>query len=161
MTEPSTERVQRFIDRHGLDADIVSTPGGVPTVELAAIALQVPVDQIIKTLIFADPEGQLVIAIACGTDRVDRSKLANLAGCKNLKLASADVVLDATGYPPGGVAPVDLPSGAIVIVDERVLTQPIVYGGSGTDLHMMRIRTADILRLNSTTTGDILQASIA
>lgn len=158
MTTPSTERVQRFIDRHELDAEIVSTPQGVPTVELAARALHVSVDQIIKTLVFTTPGGQLVIAIACGTGRVDRKKIASIAGVDKLKLAPAQVVLDATGYPPGGVAPVDLPTDAIVIVDQRVLAQPAVYGGSGTDLHMMRIRTADIIRLNNASTGDLLQS---
>lgn len=159
MTNPSLHRVQEFIAQHDLDAEILSCPDGVPTVEMAAAALGVPVDRIVKTLVFASSTGQLVIAIACGLDRVDRSKLAKLTGASKLKLASAQLVLDGTGYPPGGVAPVDLPSHAIVIVDRRVLDQPIVYGGSGTDLHMMRIRPQDIVRLNDAITADILQSS--
>jgi hypothetical protein len=48
-----------------------------------------------------------------------------------------------------------------VIVDDNVAAQTVVYGGSGTDVHMMRIRTEDIIRLNGATIGDILQASTA
>lgn len=157
MSEPSTERVAVFIAAHGLDAEIIDTPDGVPTVELAAIALGVDVDRIIKTLVFVDTADRLVIGIACGTGRVDRAKLAEPAGTGRLRLAPAPLVLDTTGYPPGGVAPVDLPDDAIVIVDERVLLQPIVYGGSGTDLHMVRIRSHDIVRLNAARVADILQ----
>ncbi len=157
MSEPSTERVAAFIAAHGLDAEIIATPDGAPTVELAAAALGVDVDQIIKTLVFVDSRDRLVIAIARGTGRVDRVRLADYAGCGKLKLAPAALVLESTGYPPGGVAPVDLPSEAIVIVDEQVLAQPVVYGGSGTDLHMMRIRSEDIVRLNNAAIADILQ----
>jgi len=151
-----SERVAAFIAAHDLDAEIIDTPDGVPTVELAAIALGVEVDRIIKTLVFVDGAGQLVIGIACGTGGVDRTKLAEIAGTEKLKLAPAPLVLQTTGYPPGGVAPVDLPGGAIVVVDERVLAQPVVYGGSGTDLNMMRIHPHDIVRLNAAILQSVL-----
>ncbi len=159
MSEPSTKRVAAFIASNALNAEIISTPEGVPTVETAATALGVDVDQIVKTLVFVDSQDRLVIAIACGTGKVDRRKLADAAGTSKLKMASSGLVIEWTGYPPGGVAPIDLPEDAIVIVDQRVAGQSVVYGGSGTDLHMMRIRTEDITRLNGATTGDILQAS--
>ena len=160
MTEPSTARVAAFIEDHALDAEIISTPEGVPTVETAAAALGVDVEQIVKTLVFVDAQDRLVIAIACGTGKVDRGKLADAAGSSKLKLAPAHLVIESTGYPPGGVAAIDLPEHAVVIVDQRVASQSEVYAGSGTDLHMMRIRPEDIIRLNGASIGDILQASI-
>lgn len=159
MSEPSTDRVAAFIEAHDLDAEIISTPEGVPTVETAAAALSVDVDQIVKTLVFLDSHDRMVIAVACGTGRVDRMKLADVAGSSKLKFASAERVIASTGFPPGGVAPVDLPEHAVVIVDQRVASQSEVYAGSGTDLHMVRIRPEDIIRLNGATIGDILQAS--
>lgn len=158
MSEATTERVAAFIAEHGLDAEIIGTPEAVPTVETAAMALGVEVDQIIKTLVFVDSQDRLVIAIACGTGKVDRRKLADVAGASKLKLARADLVLETTGYAPGGVAPVGLPVGVAVIVDERVAAQNVVYGGSGTDLHMMRIRTSDVIRLNGALVAEILQS---
>jgi Cys-tRNA(Pro) deacylase len=160
VSEPSTARVAAFIAAHNLDAEIIPTPSGVPTVDSAAVALGVDVDQIIKTLVFVDSQDRVVIAIACGTGKVDRRKLADVAGTSKLGLASAALVLQSTGYPPGGVAPVDLPSEARIIVDARVAAQDVVYGGSGTDLHMMRIHAGDIIRLNSASVGDILRAEI-
>jgi prolyl-tRNA editing enzyme YbaK/EbsC (Cys-tRNA(Pro) deacylase) len=161
VSEPTTDRVAAFIAAHALDAEIIATPGGVPTVERAAVALKVEVDQIIKTLVFTDDQDRMVIAIACGTGRVDRSKLALAAGSGKLKFAPAPVVVGMTGYPPGGVAPVHLPQHAIVIVDERVIEQSVAYGGSGTDLHMLRIRVDDVIRLNNATTADILQNPVS
>ena len=155
--EPSTTRVEDFVARHSLDAEIISTPSGVPTVETAAAALGVPVDRILKTLVFTGPADEVVIAIACGTGKVDRQKLAVSAGLPKVRISSPDVVLAATGYPAGGVAPVDLPDSAIVVIDERVVQQERVYGGSGTDLHMLRIRVADIVRLSKARIASILR----
>lgn len=157
MSEPSTDRVAAFIASHELDAEIISTPGGVPTVELAAAALGVPVDQIIKTLVFVSSDERLVIAIASGMGRVDRKRLSAATGTTNLKLASPELVLASTGYPAGGVAPIDLPAGVPVIVDTLVAQRQEVYGGSGTDLHMMRIRAEDIIRLNHARIAGIVQ----
>jgi Cys-tRNA(Pro) deacylase len=161
VSEPSTERVATYIAAHNLDAEIIATPDGVPTVETAAAALGVDVDQIVKTLVFVDSQDRMVIAIACGTGKVDRRKLSDAAGTSKLNLAPAELVIASTGYAPGGVAPVDLPKHAAVIVDERVAAQSEVYAGSGTYLHMMRIRPEDIIRLNGATIGDILQAFAA
>lgn len=155
--DSSTVRVRAFIDQHKLDAEIISTPEGVPTVETAAAALGVPVDRILKTLVFVGPSDEVVIAIACGTGKVDRRKLAEAAELPRVSIASSAFVLVSTGYPAGGVAPVDLPRDAIVVIDEHVLTQEQVYGGSGTDLHMLRIRSADIERLNHARIASILQ----
>jgi len=157
VIEPSTARVAAFIARHELDAEIISTPAGVPTVESAAAALGVPADQILKTLVFTGPTGEVVIAIACGTGRVDRRKLANAAGLAKVVIASPDVVFASTGYPAGGVAPVDLPTRAIVVIDEQVMLQEQLFGGSGTDLHMLRVRSADIVRLNDARVDSILR----
>lgn len=159
MSEPSTHRVALFIASHDLDAEIVHAPEGTPTVALAAAALGVDVDQIIKTLVFVSPEQSMVIGIARGTGRIDRVKLAEAAGASKLKLAPSDRVLEETGYPAGGVAPVDLPTTAIVVVDERVIEQEEVFGGAGTDLHMLRIRTADVIRLNRAIVARIVQPS--
>ena len=157
MTDPSTARVVAFIARHDLDAEIISTPDGGPTVETAAAALGVPVDRILKTLVFTGPAGEIVIAIACGTGRVDRRRLADAAGLPKVAIASQDAVFAATGYPAGGVAPVDLPSGALIVLDEQVVLQEEVFGGSGTDLHMMRIRPSDIVRLTNARIAPILR----
>jgi len=157
VTQPSTARVAAFIAKHELDAEIIATPAGVPTVEAAAAALDVSVDRILKTLVFTGPSDEMVIAIACGTGRVVRRKLAEAAGLPKVAIASPEIVLAKTGYPAGGVAPIDLPSSAIVVIDEHVVRQKEVFGGSGTDQHMMRIRTADIAHLNDARIAPILR----
>jgi prolyl-tRNA editing enzyme YbaK/EbsC (Cys-tRNA(Pro) deacylase) len=157
MTAPTTARVEAFISKHALDAELIATPAGVPTVETAAAALGVSPEQILKTLVFIGPMDEVVIAIACGPGRVDRQKLAGASGLSNVKIASPAFVFAATGYLAGGVAPVDLPKDAIVVVDTEVLQQEQLFGGSGTELHMLRIHANDIVVLNEARIAPILQ----
>ena len=44
--------LRAFLREHGIDANFVSPGAPVPTVPLAARALSVPEDQILKTLVF-------------------------------------------------------------------------------------------------------------
>ena len=111
-----------------------------------------------SAVITPNASGDQVIALSPDVRVVDRRKLAEVAGTSKLKLAPAALVLETTGYAPGGVAPVGLPPGVAIVVDERVAAQDAVYGGSGTDLHMMRIRTRDVIRLNGALVAEIVQS---
>lgn len=155
MNDQGRFRVEAIIRRLSLDAEIISTPDGVPTVERAAAALGVTTDRIIKTLVFVTPSIELVVGIGAGTSRIDRRRLAAEAGTGSLSFAPPELVLDRTGYPAGGVAPIGLPTGVPVIVDRAVMRHETVFGGAGDDLHMLRIRTQDIVVLSEARIADI------
>jgi prolyl-tRNA editing enzyme YbaK/EbsC (Cys-tRNA(Pro) deacylase) len=131
-----------------LDARIVSPGTPMPTVSLAAAAVGCTNDQIIKTVVFATPDGGAVIAIANGTRRIDRLRLASAARVASLKLAKPEFVLARTGYPAGGVSPIGIRDvDAPVIVDSAVLAQRMVFGGAGTENDLLEIETSQLLSL--------------
>ena len=144
------DRVRRAIALEHLDAEVV-TPGiSMPTVPLAAAAIGCHESQIIKTVVFTSPDEVAVVAIANGTRRINKATLAASAGVPNVKLASPGFVLERTGYPAGGVSPIGIRDrAAIVIIDESVLQESVVYGGAGTEDDLLRISTADLVRITS------------
>src|ERR1044071_3799902 len=99
----------------------------MPTVPAAAEAIGVRVEQILKTLLFQDRNGGFVVAIACGTGRVDRGRLAEVSGSGKLRVADARDVPRVTGYPAGGVAPLALPVDLMVVVDTAVMDLPVAW----------------------------------
>jgi Cys-tRNA(Pro) deacylase len=144
------ERVEATLEDLGLDAEIVSPGTPMPTVPLAAEAVGCSVDQIIKTVVFTTPQGEPVIAIANGTSRIDRKRLAEAVHLESLKLADPQFVLDVTGYEAGGVAPVGIrASDAPVVIDPAVLSQQTVYGGAGTEDDLLHIATIDLIRVTA------------
>lgn len=154
--ETAPPHLLAFLAEHGVDHDIVAPGVPMPTVPAAAAAIGVGVEQILKTLLFDDRGGGFVVAIASGTGRVDRARLAAAAGAAKLRVADAPDVLRVTGYPAGGVAPLALPHHLSVVVDSAVMDLTIAWGGAGREELLMRVSPADVVRLNNATVAEIV-----
>lgn len=144
--------LERYIREHHIEAELLRNVGDTPTVLDAARALGVPPDQIIKTLVFL-VDGEPVVYIANGPERVDRRILARHFGVgrKKVKLADAATVLELTGYPAGGVPPFGHRTRMPVLIHPRVLSLPTVYGGGGDDHTMLRVSPQEIVRVTGAT----------
>ena len=154
--ETAPPHLLQFLEEHAVDYEVVAPGVPMPTVPAAAAAIGVGVDQILKTLLFQDKAGEFVVAIACGTGRVDRARLAEAAGTGKLRVADAADVLRITGYPAGGVAPLALPTELPVIMDSAVAALPVAFGGAGREDLLLRVSPADVVRLNNASVADII-----
>lgn len=139
-----------------LDAEMVSPGVPMPTVDDAAATLGVPAERIFKSILFAARDGRCAMAIACGKARVDAARLAALTGLERLRLATPEVALRVTGYPAGGTPPIGHRERFPVIVDTRVAAQEWGWAGGGRKELMVRIRSADIVRLTSARVADVV-----
>ena len=155
--ELAPPHLRAFLEEHGIDASFVAPGSPMPTVPLAAQAIGVPEDHILKTLIFSGHSGEFVVAIANGTNRIDRNLLANAAMIRKLRPATPGDVLSLTGYPAGGVAPVGLPASVPVIVDATTAALDIAYGGGGDEHLLLRIRISDVIRCNNAIVASIAE----
>lgn len=151
-------RLQKYLSAAGIDAEILRPGVPMPTVPLAASAIGVDEDQIIKSVLFHDSSGLVVLAIASGIARIDRKRLAEVAQSGKLKLADASTVLAATGYPAGGVCPIGHATTFPVVIDQRVMKLDIVFGGAGSEEALLKISPVEIARLTQATVADIVNA---
>jgi Cys-tRNA(Pro) deacylase len=145
-----------YLNEHGVDFELFEPGCPMPTVPLAAAAIGVEDNQIIKTLIFRSSGGECLAAIASGTARIDRGRLAALTGHPKLKLADPETVLEATGFPAGGVAPIGHSTKLRVVVDRNVMELEFVYGGGGTEDILIKLRPTDIVRLTGAEIADFV-----
>jgi Cys-tRNA(Pro) deacylase len=145
-----------FIRAQGIDAEIVAPGAEMPTVEAAAATLGVPPERIFKSILFQAKDGACAMAIACGKARVDARRLEALTGLSRLRLASSDVALAVTGYPAGGTPPVGHRERFPVVVDTRVAAQAWGWAGGGRKELMVRIASADIVRLTGAVVADLV-----
>ena len=104
MLKPSD--LQDFMEQNKIDGEIVFLDEPTPTVEVAAKVVGTHPDQIVKSVLFTVRDDR-VIAMACGTQLIERRAIAALYGVgrKQVKLANAEIVLETTGYPVGTVPP--------------------------------------------------------
>ena len=139
-----------------IDAELISLGKETTTAKMAAEALGVPIDVVIKSILFQAKNGAVVLVVVPGTGRVDTRKLTQVTGIDGWRLAKPEVVLDATGYPAGGTPPIGLKQTIRMIVDTRAAALPEAYAGGGRHNIMLRIKPADIIRLNEAEIHDIL-----
>jgi Cys-tRNA(Pro) deacylase len=155
--ELAPPHLRAFLEERGIDASFLAPGLPMPTVPLAAQAIGVAEDHILKTLVFAGDPGEFVVAIANGTHRIDRKLLANAALMRKPRAATPGDVIALTGYPAGGVAPVGLPASIPVIVDAATAALDIAYGGGGDEHLLLRIRVSDVIRCNNAVVADITE----
>lgn len=158
MAIPPLLDLAEFLRARGLDAEIVSPGVPMPTVDAAAAAMGCSPDRIFKSILFHASDGRCVLVIACGDTRVDIRKVEALTGFSGLKLVRPDVVLERTGYPAGGTPPVGHRERLPVIVDARVAAQEWGWAGGGRPELLVRIRPADIVRLDGARIEDVVLA---
>jgi len=154
------EALREAIVREGIAVEVVSHDEAAPTAEAAARILGVPVSDIVKTLVLTDGAGSWVAAVVPGDRRVDRSKVTALVGARKLRFASADEVLERTGYPAGGVAPFAFAKPLAVVVDASLVTPDdrIVIAGGGRPELLIRVAARAIVERNGATVGAISDA---
>lgn len=154
-TPPALDLAE-FIRAEALDAEMVSPGVPMPTVDAAAAALGVVPERIFKSILFEARDGRCALAVASGKARVDAKRLESLTGLTGLRLASPEVALRVTGYPAGGTPPVGHRERFPVVVDARVAAQEWGWAGGGRKELMVRMRSADIVRLTGAQVADVV-----
>lgn len=156
MTETTTDAaaplgsraLQQYIADQGIEAAIIPLDTHTATVADAALALGVDTDQIIKSLVFRCEDTALLV-ITNGLSRVDRKKIAGLLGVgrKKVKFATAEEVLDITGYIVGSMPPFGHRARLRTLVDPTVMRLETIYGGGGDIDAMMRLAPSELIRV--------------
>jgi prolyl-tRNA editing enzyme YbaK/EbsC (Cys-tRNA(Pro) deacylase) len=146
-----------YLDDAGVTYAFVDPGVPMPTVPLAAAAIGVPPERIIKSLVWQAADGALAVVIASGPSKVDRKQIAAVTGRPGWKMAPPDVALAATGFATGGTPPVGPGYGVrfAVLVDRAVFAQAVVYGGGGHEALLLRLAPAEIQRLTHAEIHDL------
>lgn len=129
------------------------------TSQQAADALGVTVAQIAKSLVFT-VNGQPIMVIASGVNRVDEGKLGALAG-GTIKRASPDTVRQATGYAIGGVPPVAHASALPIYIDRDLLQYDVIYGAAGVPECVFPLTPDELVRATGGRVADVKEAPAA
>jgi len=141
-------RVQADLAARGLDWQVVRYPATTATAEQAAAAVGCATGQIVKTLCFL-ASGRPTLVLVGGDRQVDTSRLAAILGVsrKKLRMANPTEVLEATGYPVGGVSPFGATTRCDVVADEALRAFSEVWVAAGSPNAVFR---AEVGRLGET-----------
>ena len=100
------------------------------TAQQAADALGCSVAAIVKSLLF-DVDGEPLLVLASGPNRVDTALLGALLGAP-VSMADAKRVKLVTGSSIGGVPPLGHPEPLPTVMDETLLSLPVVWAAAAS-----------------------------
>lgn len=147
------KKIKQFIIDNGVDAKHISFDQSCHTVEDAAKAVGTSSDNFVKNICLIDTEGNLIVAIIKGEDRVDTTKVGKELGIKKPRMATPGEILSKTGYPLGGIPPFSY--NARFLIDSRVMEKNIVYSGGGSENSLIRVSPSILLAANKGTIARI------
>lgn len=144
-------------ERYGLDVEIHEFDAeDTKTAALAAERVGCEVAQIASCLVF-DADGDLVVAITSGANRVDEGRLADHFEAESVSMAAPKRIREEVGWSIGGVPPLcherDLPT----VFDPTLLTFDTVWGACGTPASMFPVDPETLRDLADATVVDVTE----
>jgi prolyl-tRNA editing enzyme YbaK/EbsC (Cys-tRNA(Pro) deacylase) len=127
---PNLARVLAAAAGAGLQIEVQRFPEGTRTAADAARAVGCDVAQIVKSLVFI-ADGEPVLALLSGADRLDPELLASAMDATVVRRADGDEARAATGFAIGGVPPIGHARPLTVLMDERLLAHEVVWAAGG------------------------------
>jgi Cys-tRNA(Pro) deacylase len=148
-------RVAAVLRVEAIDATIQEFPQGTPTAEQAARAAGCRLEQIVKTLVFVC-DGEYVLALVPGDRRADERKVAAAVGAREVRVARAQEVVEATGFDPGAVAPFPRQGNVVVLLERTLLQHKTVWIGAGSTRHMAELAPGNLQTLAGARGADLV-----
>lgn len=143
--DDKVSQVRDFIEKNKVKTQIIEFDVSTRDSKLAAQALNCPVAQIAKSIVFI--AGEPVVVILSGDKRVSTDRLAKVLG-RESSLADPATVLRATGFPVGGVPPFAHSSKLRVLLDKSLERFEEVYAAAGAPNAIFKIQLSDLKKLS-------------
>lgn len=147
------EQLIEFIALHQLKAKHLRFSASCHTVEAAAKAANTTPEHLVKNICLLDERGRLIVAIVKGEDRVCRRRvgkfLVSMEGSAPEtppRFATAEEILEKTGYPCGGVPSFGF--SALFLIDPKVMAEATIYTGGGSEYALVKMAPAELLRFH-------------
>lgn len=154
MDSPSVAAVVEAGRGLGLDVRPCRFEEGTRSAADAARAIGVEVGAIVKSLVFS-VDGETVVALVSGANRLDEGKLAAAAGGSSARRRDPASVEEATGFPVGGVPPFGHRRPLRTFVDEDLLAYHRVWAGAGTPDANFDVDPAALVRATGAVVSDL------
>jgi Cys-tRNA(Pro)/Cys-tRNA(Cys) deacylase len=148
-------RAVQILDRAGIRYEIREFQEEELGAEEAAEKLQIPLEQVFKTLVVRDDRTGIILACVLGTATLNFKTLAKASGNKRVEMVEKDEIHRLTGYIRGGVSPLGGKKEYPVFVDDTALAQPMLSISAGMRGMQLFLTPQDLVRAARATVAAI------
>ena len=158
--ETPTEKITTKLRNQGFSVKVLEHEP-VITINDVVRVLQIPTDQMAKTILLFNKEIGLIAIVLAGMSRVDYAKVVKILHVSRKSVTLADQeILNNLGLSPGDMCPF-YEFFSKVIVDTTLLDQQTVFCGSGDPKKTIVIDPNDMVKVTHATIADISQTKSA
>lgn len=133
--------------------------GRVSSVEEAALARSIDLNQLIKTIVVRESESRYLLILVPGDRVIDWAKLRGCRGVSRLSLPDADEAFAATGYRRGTITPFGAAGNWPVVADISLESKAEVSVGGGVSGLAIHLRSIDLIRATGAVVADVTKAA--
>lgn len=151
MTTPG---LALLVDR-GIPHEVLTYEHRTKGARTAARALDLPIETVLKSLVFLADDGTPLFALMDGEGRVSEKKLARESAHKRVAPAASRNAERLTGYPVGGISPFGAKTALPVFLDATSSHQRTVVINAGARGILVRLATDDLITLTAARIADL------
>lgn len=115
--------------------------------QASSAALEVPLHQVVKTLIFEDESESPFVVLMHGDGRVNTGELARQLAVKCVKPCAPEVAQKHSGYLVGGTSPFGTKRDMPVYMEQSILSLPWILINGGKRGFLVQLDPAEIRRV--------------
>jgi len=157
-------QAMRALEGKRIPYEALTYPDDMRDAEEIAIMLDLPPEQVFKTLVVLPPEsgerpGKKPMLVMLPADQqLDLKKLAAATGAKKLKMATHREAEALTGLQVGGISAVALLNkGFAVLIDQSAQAQSHICISAGKRGLQLRLAVADLIKLTNARSVDVAE----
>ena len=140
------EKIKQYIKDNHFQAEYLSFTTSCHSVEDAAKSVHTSTENLVKNICLLDQQGNLIVAIVKGEDRVNLKKIGEALDIEPPRPAKPEEVLEKTSYICGGVP--SFGYSATFLIDPKVMEKEMVYSGGGSENSLIKISPQELQRAN-------------
>lgn len=153
-------QAMRALEGKRIPYEALTYPVDMRDAEEIAIMLDLPPEQVFKTLVVLPPESSKkpMLVMLPAHRQLDLKKLAAATGAKKLKMATHREAEELTGLQVGGISAVALLNkGFAVLIDQSAQVQSHVCISAGKRGLQLRLAVADLIKLTNARSVDVAE----
>ena len=143
----STNNIERFLKSRKIPFqafEYVYTMEDL-TVETIAQENGWPTDEIFKTLMLQNQEGQLIVVVISGIHQLHRKKVAKQTHSKKVHFIPVSQLQKLTGFVRGGCSPILPNRKARVLIDSYIESKQSILVNAGQRGKLLQLRPQDLI----------------
>ena len=149
-------KLEDYLKENNIWHKFIDKPETIHTSDAAEKA-GIELKRVTKSLVLLDKNKNAILAIIPGNEKLSFSKLKNAVQSKKVRMVPFDDAKEYSGYLPGATPMVFHKLKMKVVSDKKLTKYESIYGGGGTRLKLLELKTEDVIKLNNAVIEDITE----